>query len=210
MAEEKQYPYTTVPNKLRLLLGKLPGLGKPDNVSQKWLKELGYTSGNDKTILAAMRRVGMVASGGDPTDLYQAFRDKDKAKVADGVRRAYSDLFGLYPDAHQKDAEALRNFFRSKTTAGEDMQRAMVRTFQVFCEFGDFGAAPAQPTVAAPDTGGEELPSEETRVIHRAAGGGLTLNVNIQLQLPPSADGEVYEKLFEAMGKHLKDLASLE
>lgn len=32
------------------------------------------------------------------------------------------------------------------------------------------------------------------------------LTVNIQLQLPPSEDGVVYDKFFEAMGKHLKGL----
>ena len=30
--------------------------------------------------------------------------------------------------------------------------------------------------------------------------------MNLQIQLPPSADGEVYDKLFAAMGKHLKGL----
>ena len=39
--------------------------------------------------------------------------------------------------------------------------------------------------------------------------GGLTLNINIQLQLPNNADGKTYEQLFAAMGKHLKDLGGL-
>lgn len=42
-----------------------------------------------------------------------------------------------------------------------------------------------------------------------AAAGALTLNINIQLQLPANADGKTYEALFAAMGKHLKDLGGL-
>jgi hypothetical protein len=36
------------------------------------------------------------------------------------------------------------------------------------------------------------------------------LTVNIQLQLPASADGAVYDKLFEAMAKHLRGLLTIE
>jgi hypothetical protein len=36
---------------------------------------------------------------------------------------------------------------------------------------------------------------------------GLTLNVNLQLQLPATSDGEIYEKLFGAMRKHLMGIA---
>ncbi len=130
------------------------------------------------------------------------------------MRKAYADLFSLYPDAHKKDDEALRNFFRSKTTAGARMQQQMVKTFKVFSNYGDFDATfTTSPSVAAPSDA--PAPTKETtkgvRTIERVAGkNGLTLNVTIQLQLPASADGEVYDKLFEAMGKHLKGLASLE
>jgi hypothetical protein len=40
--------------------------------------------------------------------------------------------------------------------------------------------------------------------------GGVALTVNLQLQLPESADGDVYEKLFAAMAKHLKGLIGAE
>jgi hypothetical protein len=33
------------------------------------------------------------------------------------------------------------------------------------------------------------------------SGDGLTININIQLQIPATDDATVYEKLFEAMNK---------
>lgn len=209
MAEEEAYPYTTVPNRMKEILGKVPSLGKPPKITQAWFKGQGYTSGNDMTVLATMRKLGMVSNGGEPTDFYDALRGKDRAAVAEHVRSAYRPLFELYPDAQQKDAEALQNFFRSTTSSGVTAQRLMVRTFQVLSEFGDFqGAGPAS-TVPSPKNGSGTAERTPAQVV-RSAGGGLTLNVNIQLQLPPSAEGDVYDKLFEAMGKHLKGLASIE
>jgi hypothetical protein len=42
------------------------------------------------------------------------------------------------------------------------------------------------------------------------AAGDIALTVNLQLQLPASDSGEVYEKLFAAMSKHLKGLIGTE
>lgn len=111
MAEDNGYPYTTVPNKLRDFQSKLPGIGKPQNATQSWLKGLGYKTGNDMTILAVARRVGIIASGGEPTEYWDAIRRKDSSNVAEHVRTAYRELFALYPNADKQDDEAIRNFF---------------------------------------------------------------------------------------------------
>jgi hypothetical protein len=212
---EHVFPYSTVPNRLKQVLEKAPTIGRPNPANTKWLKGLGYTGGNDASILSTMRKIGVIDSGGNPTSFYDAIRNKDGAAVAEHVRKAYKPLFDLYPDAYQKDDEALRNFFRSNTDAGDQTQLLMVRTFKVFAGLGDFddvaaGASLQTPTPNPDET--DETPRGRRRTtVHReSSGGGLTLNVNIQLQLPPSADGEVYDKLFEAMGKHLKGLASFE
>jgi hypothetical protein len=207
MAAEQKYPYTPVPGKMEELLKKIPGIGRPPKASGAWLKSLGYTSSNDRQTLAAMRQLDIISSSGEPTEFYDALRNRDRAKVAEHIQAAYRELFEMYPDADRKDAEALQSFFRSKTTTGETTQRLMVRTFQMLCEFGDFEGAEPAPTV--PKRTSRTEPTRTSRG-ERSANGGLTLNVNIQLQLPPSAEGEVYEKLFEAMGKHLKGLANLE
>jgi hypothetical protein len=114
--------------------------------------------------------------------------------------------FSTYPDAHRKDNEALIAFVRSKTDYPEKTQRLAVRTFKVLCEFGDFDQTGTETETKPREEKQERKP--ERKVTPEAGTIGLT--VNIQLQLPPSVDGEIYDKLFAAMAKHLKGLVTVE
>lgn len=210
MSEQQRYPYTTVPGKLRDLLRKAPDMGRPDKVTVAWLKKAGYTSSNDPSMIPVLKFVGIVGPDGRPDDLWDSVRaptQEGRARLADAIRRAYADLFALYPDAHRRDAEAIRNFFRANTSGGDQVQSKLVQTFQVLAEFADFDAEVPEDAV----TGDGKSRRSAARTPRRETGvtevPGLTLNVNLQLQLPATSDGEVYEKLFGAMRKHLMGLA---
>ncbi len=211
MAEQQKYPYTTVPGKLRDLFKKAPSMGRPDKVTVSWLKKAGWTSSNDPSMIPVLKFVGIVGSDGIPSELWDSLRVQDegnRAKLASAIRQAYADLFSLYPDAHRKDAEALRNFFRANTSAGEQAQTKMLQTFQVLAEFADFDAEAPSSTPAT--QGASKAKKDNAQGGGTNSGGaaspGLTLNVNIQLQLPATVEGDVYEKLFAAMRKHLVGL----
>ena len=192
------------------MLEKIPTIGTPSKADQQWLEGLGFGGGNNRMNLALLRQVGVIDGSGRPTEMWRALRAKDKTKFGAAVRRHYADLFAMYPDAHRKDDEALIAFVRSRTDYAEQTQRLAVRTFKVFTEFGEFGSD-AGPDVI--DEEGEDTTKRE-RVQRRRQpsreDAGVALTVNIQLQLPPSADGDVYDKLFAAMGKHLKGLVTIE
>jgi hypothetical protein len=206
---DRSYPYTTVPNKLREILSKAPGMGRPDKVTQEWLRKAGWTSSNDRSVIPVLRFVGLIGSNGTPTDLWESIRVQDERhqrEFADAIRNAYVELFGLYPDAHRKDAEALRNFFRAHTSGGDQVQTKLVQTFQVLTEFADFdqpstNGSNRSTTVQREGKGSDE--AAERATFRSPQSPELALNVNIQLQLPATSDGEVYEKLFGAMRKHL-------
>jgi hypothetical protein len=209
----QKYPYTALPGRLRDLLASIPKMGVPPLATHKWMESIGYRGGNARTILPVLRFVGVVGKDGTPTNVWKALRRNDKggrAEFAGAVRSAYADLFSTHPDAHRKDNEALRNFFRATTDAGDQAQQKMVQTFKVLTEFGDFDAVlPAAPAVRNGGEGQEKLsPKTPVEQIEQIVPGtpGVTLNVNIQLQLPATAESEVYEKLFAAMRKHLIDL----
>lgn len=207
---DKAFPYTPVPNSLKRLLQKIPTIGAPEKASQDWLASIGFSGGNNNRSLVVMRAVGIIDTQGRPTSMWTALRTKDGVAFADGIRRHYSDLFSTYSDADRKDDEALIAFVRSKTNYAEQAQRLAVRTFKVLCEFGDFSAESAADTLR-PDEDedhGRKPATEKHERKGRSAevDGRVALTVSLQLQLPASEDGAVYDKLFAAMGKHLKGL----
>jgi hypothetical protein len=150
-------------------------------------------------------------NSGVPTELWTALRARNRAAFGAGIRRAYTALFAMYPDAHRQDDEALMAFARSHTDYAEGTQRLAVRTFKTFVTFADFDS-PTEDEAGDEETAGGAGAKGRDRKKEppppRPSGVGLT--VNIQLQLPPSTDGEIYDKLFEAMAKHLKGLITLE
>jgi uncharacterized protein DUF5343 len=213
MANDKQFPYATSQPGLKRILEGIPTWGTPTKVDRAWLAGVGFSGGAGGQSLAVLRGVGIVGADGKPTDLWNAFRTQDRAAVAAGLRKHYADLFALYEDANRKDQEAVLAFVRSKTTYGADAQKKAVATFKTLCAFGDFAAdAPDgddgedEPEIKAPRT-----PKGKPSTKKEGAGGGsVALTVNIQLQLPENASGDVYEKLFAAMAKHLKGLIGTE
>jgi hypothetical protein len=215
MAASDSRWYTTAPATLRKVLAEIPKLGTPAKANSAWLASIGHSSGNAQSMLRVFKNVGLVAADGSPTELWPAFRGGDNKALADGIRAGYAQLFGIYPDAHQKDTEALMSFFRTNTSLAQDAQRMCVQTFQALCSFADFSdtrETPAVPRVPQAEGAKDESEVTTNRAKSTAprSAGGVGLTVNIQLQLPPSADGEVYDKLFEAMAKHLRGLIDLE
>jgi len=109
------YPYILVPKALEKFLRGVPDRGVPEKITTKTLEALGLKSKNHRAIIPILRFIDFVDPSGTPTDRYKAFRDRSKgpALMAQTVREVYADLFQMHGDAHEKDNEALRNFFAS-------------------------------------------------------------------------------------------------
>lgn len=205
--------YTTVPKSLSKLLEKIPTLGRPEKVNSSWLASIGMAGGNNQSMIRVLKGLGAIGTDGVPTSTWSAIRAKDKAKLGSAIRTMYSDLFSVYPDADKKDTEALTAFFRANTDLGEKAQRLSVQTFQTLSKFGEFGDDAEVGDLVEDDeeelTSKDESSKKSKKVkTSDAFGAPVALTVNLQLQLPASADGEVYEKLFSSMSKHLKGLIS--
>lgn len=197
-----KFPYTVKPSSLKDFLQKIPTNNVPPRVVLQTLEALGYKSKNDRAIIPILKFLGFVDASGTPTEKYRQFRNKAAAGavMAAAVKTAYSELYALYPDAHNKDTEALRNFFSTQVSAGEDVLQLTVSTFKTLCEFANFEAELLADVAPA---GPGERAQRAVGIPQVAASPGLVVNLNIQLQLPPSEDPTVYDKIFESLKKHL-------
>lgn len=205
------FPYSPHAANVKKFLDHVQKAGVPEKVTIKYLEKVGFKSSNDRYILGILKFLGFVDSTGAPTKTWVDYRNRGTAgtTLAAAMRQGYADLFRTYPDAHRKDSEALRNYFSAHTKVAESTLGLIVTTFKALAAIADFEAA------AAPS--GDETREEATVAPRRRAASvprsefdasparlsGPTININIQLQLPATDDGSIYDKLFAALKKHL-------
>mgnify|MGYP006276119035 CR=1 FL=1 len=200
------FPYVQSPSKLSSFLQTLPGHGVPEKLSVTTLKSWGFSSSNDRAFISVMKFIGFIDTSQRPTELWTKARGDLKAAVAEGVISGYSKLYSLLPDAHRKDDEALKNFFSANSTVGSGAISKMVSTFKALASLGDFSKVGEGS--AASDSSGESNDQNASTppVVNpgpKASAGGPSVNINIELHVPEDKTGEVYDKFFAAMKKHL-------
>lgn len=199
------YPYTQNTGSLISIIKAIGKHGVPDKFTTKELPIWGFKSSNDRSCVQVLKFIGFLDPSGAPTELWRDARAHPERAAAKGVRSGYAELFKMFPEAHRKDSEALVNFFKAKTSVGDSAIRQMVGTFKALAQFGDFDALQEPADEGSKlDTGQGSQPTINLgglRTGHSSA--GMTINLNIELVVPTDATGDVYEKFFAAMKKHL-------
>ena len=83
----------------------------------------------------------------------------------------------------------------------------MVRTFKTLAEIGDFESpADLSDVEVAESLSGTEDGNGGRRVVNKkltTGNTGMTVNLNIQLQIPATDKADIYVSFFAAMKKHL-------
>lgn len=207
------YTYHVNPVNLKKFLQHIQTAGVPSSkVTFQYVSSVGFKNSNDRAIITVLKAIGFLNKSGLATDTWRAYRNKSQSKkvLAAALRKAYPTLFATYPDANRKDTEALRNFFSSHTSVGEGALGYMVRTFKTMADMADF-ESPAEtlPEVEVEVEQEQEQDQQEKvgavvkRKVLPGTPNGMTVNINIQLQIPATDKAEVYDSFFAAMKKHL-------
>lgn len=184
-------------------MSKIPTRAVPPKLAQQTLYALGYKSTRERPIRTILKFINFLDQNYVPTENYRKFRSKKLSGVvmADCIRTAYKDLYSLYTDAHNRSTTELKDFFSTRITGGDKVLTQTVSTFKAICEFADFKKIPVIKE-ARPEA--EVItPTPVSQVSLEQPTAQLPLTVNIQIQLPVTENVEVYEKIFEALRKHL-------
>lgn len=202
------FPSTQNNGTLIGLIQKIGSHGIPTKFTTKDLPVWGYKSSHDRSVVGVLRFIRFLDGNGIPTDLWREARTSPATAVASGVRQGYSELFSTFPDADRKDVESLTNFFKAKTDVSAAGVKMMVNTFKALAQIGDFNGAqePSAEPSQAPASSTHQ-PNQQNPIVTQKLSGasGFAVNMNIELSLPADATGEVYDKFFAAMRKHLID-----
>jgi hypothetical protein len=200
------YTYASKTGSLKEFLEKVKtkDLGVPDKVTTDYLESIGYKSKNDRPIIRVLKLIKFIDETGVPTAHFTDFRTEKSGKVmANALREAYADLFRLYANPLQKSREDLENFFaKSEPSLKKDTLGLFVDTFKTLCEFADFGAVIQKKAEGEKIIEKEETATKKDQIAPQIPE-GLAINLNIQITLPVTDNAEVYDKIFEALKKHI-------
>jgi hypothetical protein len=204
---DTKVPYMPSVTNLSKILDAIQKAGVPEIFNLDFLKDLGFTSSNDRPVINVLKYLGMLDSSGRPQTAYREFVDHTKAKavLAGRLRATFDDLYLSDKDAHAKSAEQLKGWFKTKTGASDSVAKKMATQFKSLANYADFEAAPPAepkpPVEPKADVSTEKRPAPPTPAAPDLKGLGLVYR--LEIHLPDTQNVETFRAIFRALREEL-------
>ncbi len=200
-------PYMPSVTNLSKILDGIQKAGVPEVFNLDFLKDLGFTSSNDRPVIKVLKYLSMLDSSGRPQTAYREFVDHTKAKgvLANCLRAAFDDLYLSDKDAHTKSVEQLRGWFKTKTGASDAVAKKIATQFKALASYADFNAAKPPETRSAAEAI-PELTHEKSEPEPRQPAPdlkGLGLIYRLEIHLPDTQNVETFRAIFRALREEL-------
>lgn len=184
--------------------------GVPQRFTHEFLKQLGFTSSNDRAVIAVMKALRFLDENSVPTERYRRFRDPSisGAVMAEALRDAYADLFTIHETAYDLPGPKLTGAFKRIAGKGDSVSQKMASTFKALAGLADWSSGSS--VVETKEEPGAETPSHEDALAFsstpspRVTVGGFPLHHDIHIHLPVSTDVRVYDAIFRSLREHLR------
>lgn len=204
---EQDVPYLPSIKNLHGILDAIQRAAVPEAFTVDFLKDIGYTSSNDRPVAKVLKFLGMLDSANRPQTPYREFLDHTKAKavLASRIRAAYDDLFTADKNAHTKTASALKGWFRTKTGTGDAVAEKMATTFRSLAQYADFSSPvphleekPATERGAPPPMDAKQTPAKPLLTDIP-----MGLVYRFEIHLPDTQNIDTYRVIFRALREEL-------
>lgn len=200
----------------------------PVKVTSETLKKLGIASNSESYVINILRFIGVIdPQGGKTREATEVFSKHNDADFQQGfdkmISAAYAELFKLHGDsAWGLPLDDLINFFRTTDQTSDVTGRRQAITFQTLASLSGHGEilTPTKPKQAkeAKLKSGATKPPKSTKQPRaeppvlmengKGQGGNGTqrdfgLTVRVEVNLPPAADQETYDRIFRSIRENL-------
>ena len=190
---------------------------QPERFTQDFLKsKLGFDSGSSRPFIPLLKRLGFIQTDGTPTSLYSRFRNTDTRgyAMAEAIRQGYKEVYERNEYAHSLDKGKFRNLIIEMTGVEPDnsMVAGIVGTFFALKAYADFDVEPVTHSEANTPVNHGHAKKKDVTVLERSEDdgpptprqvGGLNLSYTINLNLPETADVEVFNAIFRSLKDNL-------
>jgi len=202
-------PYMPSVKNLPAILEKIQHAGVPEAFGYDFLRDLGFTSSNDRSVVKLLKYVGLLDSSGIPQTAYREFTNQTKAKaiLAARLRAAFDDLFLAHKNAQDMTVENLKGWFKSKTGSGDAVANKIATTFKALASYADFEEPMSQTEDPQKDSPKDGIAKEKDAVPPLPPRKGEALEVGlvyrIEVHLPDTQNVETYRAIFRALREEL-------
>ena len=202
------YPYMLTNNKIDAILSKVRSAAKPSKFTYEFLKQLGFSSSNDRAIIPLLKKLGFILEDGAPTDYYGRLRDTTDWQFVLGerVQDLYKDLYNVDTEIHKKSDEEVKGAITRITGKDEAAVGRYFSTFKALANLAKFGAS---PKIAKEQKETKEDAAHAPKVTPPApksganGEGGFSFHHNIEIHLPATTDISVYNAIFKSLRDNL-------
>lgn len=195
------YPYMISNNKIPLIIAKIQQAARPVKFTQEVLKNLGFTSTNDRAFIPLAKKLGFLAEDGTPTALYDQLKDKTTAKAAMAmqIKVLYSELYAINLEIHKAAEDEIKGAISRVTGKDEEGVSRIYSTFKTLCNNADFQN---EITIERPEHN-EDINQEKSDMGIVVPELVPQFHYNIQIHLPATTDISVYNAIFKSLKDNL-------
>ena len=198
--------YLTTTKNTAAIFDAIQRAGVPDRFTYEFLKQLGFASSGDRSMISVLKAIGFLTDASVPTDRYRRYKDKRiaKAVLAEGIREGYADVFSVDTEAHTKTSQEVNGIFARLSDKGESVTAKMAMTFKSLSGLADFSTAAVAQTPPQPETEEQAAPAPpDAHQPNDRSAGVLTLRHDVHIHLPLSTDVAVYDAIFKSLKANL-------
>lgn len=198
--------YVQVYGQLPAFLRAIQDAQAPERFTQRYLKDLGFTSANHRALIPLLKELGFLSADGTPNSTYLGFRDHSQGRriLGEAIRSAYGDLFTIKANPTESDRPLIEGKFKSVHNCSDRLAKLMASTFFALLENADLEPVKSSPKPASHKV---DQPSTKDKPESGPTSGTVAappgLHYNIQIHLPATKDIEVYSAIFKSLKEHL-------
>ena len=194
MPGTKGFRYVYATTQITKLLNKVQNTGRPDKLNFSYVRDTWLLKNEQyRAVLDLLEDMGFVDSSSVPTQLYAKYQNSALAgrALAEGIRRAYPDLFRAYPNAQSLSKTELTGYFKQQTGKAGSVLEKMLSTFKTLCSLADFSAVPTPEYEVLEGEEGHRVKIEPK------------IQVNIEIHIAADTPDGKIETIFKNMKKYL-------
>ncbi len=195
------YPYMLSCNKIPFIIEKLQSAAKPEKFTQEFLKQLGFSSSNDRALVPLFKKLDFIMEDGVPTVYYDQLRDKTlyKQVLAQQIKFLYADLFTINTKIYEDSDENIKGAISRVTGENSNLVTRIFSTFKVLCSIADFTQNLPTKTVTNNTEKTENIADIPNVITQKTA----SFHYDIQIHLPATTDISVYNAIFKSLKENL-------